>query len=541
MLCRGKGAFWVIYFLSVLPQVSHAQVAISEVMYDPAGTDTKREWIEVCNVGSNSADLTTFKLFESGSNHGIVAFSGGNNLDAGACGVIADDPASFKMDYPGFSGFLFDSSFSLSNSGEQLVIKNTSDVDVDSTTYPATAAKGDGNSLHRSGGTYSAGPATPGSESGFSAPQSSGSSGDVDANQVNQNGNTATPASGVSSVINFQTVTVEPTPKLTVRTDMPETSVVGMLVKMNAEAYNTKGQVVKAGIRWAFGDGASDTGAEVRHAYLEDGSYAVHVSATLDGLNDSVVVPIVVRPLSIAISASDDGKTIIVRNNGEGQIDLTAWKIRVGGQYYIFPDNTFILGNATVKFSQNITKITEVLLSKYVELVNPSGDRVADFHTDPKQSNGAQNAVTQDKQSPLSIAPITLAGLRHEDVVVEVADVVAPSPPPIAQPVAQLFEQAKLTQNNSFGKESVPSKNSEVVSISEEVVEPQQASASSSGFQMNIWYVAIGLLAFVGAAPLFFATFGQSPAPAKVPEQVSLRGLYPRNFEIVEVNDEQLK
>lgn len=528
-------------FFVLFPFVSHAQVAISEVMYDPAGTDTKREWVEVCNVGSSSADLTAFKLFENGSNHGVVAFSGGNNLDVGACGVIADDPASFKIDYPGFSGFLFDSSFSLSNSGEQLVIKNASDTDVDSTTYPVTAAKGDGNSLHRSGSAYSAGPATPGSESGFYAPQSSGSSGDVDANQVNQNGNTATPTSGVSSVINFQTVTVEPTPKLTVRTDIPETSVVGMLAKMNAEAYNTKGQVVKASIRWTFGDGASDSGAEVRHAYLEDGSYAVHVSATLDGLNDSVVVPIVVRPLSIEISASDDGKTIIVKNNGEGQVDLTAWKIRVGGQYYIFPDNTFILGNAAVKFSQNTTKITEVLLAKYVELVNPPGDRVADFHTESKQSNGGQNAVTQYKESPLSIAPITLAGLRHEDVMVEVADVVAPSPLPITQPAVQLFEQAKLTQNISLEEKSASLKNPEVVSISEDVVESQQASASSSGLQMNIWYVAIGLLAFVGAAPLFLAAFRQSSTPAEAPEQVSLRGLHPRDFEIVEVKDEQLK
>lgn len=216
----------VVAFLVVIlsPLISYAQVAISEVMYDPAGTDTKREWVEVCNVSSGSVDLTTFKLFESSSNHGIVAFSGGSILEAGRCGVVADDPASFKIDFPSYSDALFDSSFSLSNSGEQLILRTAADVDIDTSSYPATAAKGDGNTLHRSGSTYTAGAATPGTESGFSAPSGSGSSGtgDVSGSQVNQNGNTATPAPGVTSVINFQTVTVEPTPKLTSPKDVTD-------------------------------------------------------------------------------------------------------------------------------------------------------------------------------------------------------------------------------------------------------------------------------------------------------------------------------
>ena len=37
--------------------------------------------------------------------------------------VIIDDPIKFKTDWPNFVGTIFDSSFSLSNSGETLAIK----------------------------------------------------------------------------------------------------------------------------------------------------------------------------------------------------------------------------------------------------------------------------------------------------------------------------------------------------------------------------------------------------------------------------------
>ena len=39
---------------------------ISEIMYDPSGTDTNREWIEVHNAGSESVDLAGHFLLTDG-------------------------------------------------------------------------------------------------------------------------------------------------------------------------------------------------------------------------------------------------------------------------------------------------------------------------------------------------------------------------------------------------------------------------------------------------------------------------------------------
>src|SRR4051812_27298350 len=94
-----------------------AQVVINEVMYDLPGTDTGREWIEVYNGGSSSVDLSGWKLFEASTTHALTNVSGGTTLSAGGYAIIADDASKFLIDWPSFAGTLFDSVFSLSNTG----------------------------------------------------------------------------------------------------------------------------------------------------------------------------------------------------------------------------------------------------------------------------------------------------------------------------------------------------------------------------------------------------------------------------------------
>ncbi len=56
----------VLTFLA-LSGVSHAGVLINEVLYDPTGTDHGAEWVELCNNGSSSVDLTGYTLGAAGS------------------------------------------------------------------------------------------------------------------------------------------------------------------------------------------------------------------------------------------------------------------------------------------------------------------------------------------------------------------------------------------------------------------------------------------------------------------------------------------
>ena len=102
-----------------------ANIEINEIMYDlKTGSDDGREWIEIYNNSDVTADLSTFKLFEADTNHKLVVVSGDSKLQAESYAIIVSTPEKFGKDFPNFSGVILDSTFSLSNSGENLVLKD---------------------------------------------------------------------------------------------------------------------------------------------------------------------------------------------------------------------------------------------------------------------------------------------------------------------------------------------------------------------------------------------------------------------------------
>ena len=163
------GAFALLAL--ILPGSVFAQVVISEIMYDLAsGSDSGREWVEVLNSGPVSVKLTNWKLFENATNHKISPISGGDTLAAGAYAIIANDPITFRKDWPNFSGQLYKSAFSLSNDGETLVLRDASSTDINTTSYQnSMGAAGDGNSLNRSGAGVAFVPRAPSPAAAMSA------------------------------------------------------------------------------------------------------------------------------------------------------------------------------------------------------------------------------------------------------------------------------------------------------------------------------------------------------------------------------------
>ena len=119
-------------------------------MYDlKTGSDDGREWIEIYNDADTPADLSSFKFFEADTNHKLKLIQGDANIAPQGYAVIVSDPTKFKTDWPNFSGTIFDSTFSLSNSGETLAIKD-GDLIIDQYTYKSSlGADGDGKSLQK--------------------------------------------------------------------------------------------------------------------------------------------------------------------------------------------------------------------------------------------------------------------------------------------------------------------------------------------------------------------------------------------------------
>ena len=157
-----KAGLILLAILFLTPRVSQAKVLISEIMYDTPGSDSGREWIEVVNESDAMLDMSQFKLFEANTNHKIKSVSGGSFLQPHATGIITQDASKFLADNVHFSGVIFSSSFSLSNTGESLTIRDGNLTDLDTVTYTAGGADGNGLSLHRNGSSFIGGDSHPG-------------------------------------------------------------------------------------------------------------------------------------------------------------------------------------------------------------------------------------------------------------------------------------------------------------------------------------------------------------------------------------------
>ena len=164
-ITKGRNIAAVAALLYILaPASAFAAVQFTEVMYDVPGADTGHEWLEVTNTGSASVDLTGYKFFQGGVNHGMSVVQGTTTLAAGESAVIAANTTKFLADYPAYAGVLFKSSFTLTNTGESVSLKDKALAVVDSLTYSSSmGANGDGNSLHLSNGSWISGAPNPGS------------------------------------------------------------------------------------------------------------------------------------------------------------------------------------------------------------------------------------------------------------------------------------------------------------------------------------------------------------------------------------------
>jgi hypothetical protein len=124
-------------------------------MYNPKGSDKEREWIELFNAGNCEVNLTGWKFFESNTNHKITLIFGSIILKPNQFAIISNNATKFKEEYPSASCSIFQSSFSLSNSGEFIAIKNSSLEIIDSVNYSSSLGANDnGKSLELKNGVW---------------------------------------------------------------------------------------------------------------------------------------------------------------------------------------------------------------------------------------------------------------------------------------------------------------------------------------------------------------------------------------------------
>ena len=320
---------------TLVPFAAHAAFSFTEIMYDASGTDTKHEWVEVLNEGA-PVDISGFKFFENGTNHGLTLVQGSPSIGTNGYAIIADDAVTFLADYPSFSGTLFDSAFSLSNTGETVELRDESLTVRASASYTSElGAAGDGNSLNNLSGTWYPRLPTPGAEaaSGSSAP-------------------TSTSTEQVSTTSETETVTTpsgsagpEEKPKVTVRAGDDRVVVVGAGVQFSATAYGLTGDpLLTARYVWNFGNAATKEGKSVMYAYTIPGTYTVTVEAFSGGYSAVDKVLVTVVPADIVVTRAN-ADFIEIHNRTNRELDLSLWQLGVAGTFFVLPPHTVIGGN----------------------------------------------------------------------------------------------------------------------------------------------------------------------------------------------------
>lgn len=374
----------IAVFLSLffIPIAASAQVIITEIMYDLEGADKGREWIEVQNISEEDVDISAWRFFESDTNHNLEPVLGSGVLAPEELAIIADKEMEFQNDRPDFSGSLFDSSFSLKNTGESLTLRNAELNDVDTVVYTSEwGAGGDGNSLQLSGGEWVAQSPTPGKKTAASSPNSG-------SEETEQSSDTLTGSEG-------RTGGTRPAPPSldAFITNAPRHAVVGASVLFAGSVLGIAGEPLSgARFVWAFGDGSRTEGEKVLHTFSYPGTYLVslNVSSGQYSGSDRVEVEAIEPELAIASVGPASDFFVTLENNSDYELDLSNWLLVSGDSFFQIPSNTFILPRTAVRFSQSVTGLSAHERGD-LKLLYPSGDIAYQFSTADSQKREDTN------------------------------------------------------------------------------------------------------------------------------------------------------
>jgi len=329
-------------------------------MYDPEGADTGREWIEVYNDSDTAINLSTYKFFEADTNHSLSLSSGEDNVPALGYALIVADYGAFKADWPSNSSTVFDSSFSLSNTGEELALKDDSLNIIDLYTYNSdSGGGGDGTSLQLIDGAWSGNVATPGVANQVSSLENDNSAGD------NTLGSVSIPSKSYKS---FTSAKVNvPENKIKAIITAPKIAFTGIPFDIAGEAYDNNVRISYGKYFWNFGDGNSEENKneeKFSYQYSYEGDYVVlleyYMSRSSKTPDATAKIAVKVVPASVIISnvGNQDDFFIELFNNTNYDVDISGWTLASLNKTFILPRNSNILSKKKIILSTKITNFS---------------------------------------------------------------------------------------------------------------------------------------------------------------------------------------
>lgn len=339
----------------------YANVEITELMYNVAGSDTDHEWIEVHNTGSDAVDLSTWYTYDT-SHHQLHPETT-SILGPDVYAVVVQDITKFRGDWPSYTGLIFQSNFaSLGNEGDTIKLKDNNDKDgaiADSVTYNASmGANENGDSLQKIGGAFVGSSPTPGLPNVQSTSSGGGST-----------SMTASSSTATTTTEKAKAKAKDPEPaKITTNiiVDPVVFAGVNFVAKDKTTGYAKEPRLVGKYV-WNFGDGTqivSDRSIPCTHQYLYPGEYVLTLAYYESyGNTDPVAtdrMTITVVPPSLVVSSVGtlSDPYVELANTSKYEMVLSDWSLHAGEKIFKIPEGTVLLANKKIKFSPQITGFT---------------------------------------------------------------------------------------------------------------------------------------------------------------------------------------
>lgn len=343
--------------------------SITEVMYDLAGTDGGREWIEVQNTTNSTQTLSKWRFYENNTAHKIKFIQGSDTVNQDEYAVIADDAEKFLSDWPDYNGVLFESAFSLTNTGETLVMQDAAGNTYQTLAYGSElGAAGDGLSLQVHDGELIPAEPTPGRENATEAVITE------DKQEVYLE-NTQTLSTHAHQVTLSEK---ESRPFIEISAGRERSVSIHTPVDLFAMPQRAGRNRVK--FYWNMGDGTVEKGRKVHHMYEHPGIYNVVLKAVLGSQRATSRTKIhAYKPqISSIIATSSDPtvaetskQAIAIHNSAPFEVNIGGFSVKNKKEVYIFPEDTIIDPLATVYFPNKLEVFSPTTT---LRLYYPNGD-----------------------------------------------------------------------------------------------------------------------------------------------------------------------
>ena len=425
---KGKKFIQTLFLLSpfLLPHVAGAQIIISEINYNPSGTDSGFEWIEIYNTANQSHSIEGYFFTESGTDHKLkqVNESSGWVMPSDGYAIIVDDPEKFLQTNPGFPGLLFDSTFSLLNTGELLEIKDSDKNLLYGFNYSsAWGGNGDGSTLGLFENIWKSTEPTPGRENTLyiDTPETNLTEG-VESNSLSGPEAVVTQAPVIDIPATYITLRDPEYKEKTIRSDAgpDKTVIAGVPFWFEGSAYGLVGGLLEdPEFSWNFGDGTRSDRSKTTHTYPNPGTYLGTLTAKSTGYRHTDHFEVTVIEPSISLITDTESQIITLQNTSPHTVEISGFKITAGTQKFSFPDESFITARAQISLSAAQLGLPFVDQDKILFL-SPDGTELSSYHPIAEAIKNQISALEEEvtKQELLESKPVESAPDTPEQQIV---------------------------------------------------------------------------------------------------------------------------